>query len=58
MRVNMDIVKTFPMPIQRQVWEGVEIREADSDILLNFKQDHYAPAVGHLEVRRQVGGRM
>ena len=59
MEVQVDIVKNFPRPMQRQVWEGVEIREVSCDILLNSKQDHFAPAVGHMEVRRQVeGGRM
>ena len=50
----MDVVKTFPRPMQRQVWEGVEIREVDCDVLLNSKQDHYAPAVGRMEERREV----
>ena len=54
----MDVVKTFTRSMQRQVWEGVEIREASCDILMNSKQDHYAPAIGHLVVRRQVDDRV
>ena len=50
-------MKNFPRAMQRQVWEGVEIREAACDILLNSKQDHYAPAVGHMEMRRDIVGR-
>ena len=41
-------------PMQRQVWEGVEIREVSCDILLNSKQDHYVPVVGRMEERREA----
>ena len=54
MDIQVDVVKTFPRPMQRQVWEGVEIREVECDVLLNSKQDHYAPAVGRMEERREV----
>ena len=54
MDVKVDVVKNFPRPMQRQVWEGVEIREVSCDILLNSKLDHYAPAVGHMEERREL----
>jgi hypothetical protein len=54
MEIQVDVLKIFPMPKQRQVWEGVEIREVNCDVILNSKQDHYAPAVGHMEERREV----
>ena len=54
MGVKVDVLKNFPRPMQRQVWEGVEIREVSCNILLNSKLDHYAPAVGHMEERREV----
>ena len=56
-RVKVDVVKTFARSMQRQVSEGVEIREVSCDILMNSKQDHYAPAVGHLVDIRQVDDR-
>ena len=58
MKVQVDVVKNFDRSMQRQVWEGVEIREVSCDILMNSKQDHYAPAVGHMEVRRDVVDRV
>ena len=45
MEIQVDVVKNFPRPMQRQVWEGVEFREVDYDVLLYSKQDHYALAV-------------
>ena len=54
MKVQVDVIKNFPRPMQRQVWEGLEIREAKCDLILNSKQDHYAPVVGHMELRREV----
>ena len=30
MGVKVDVLKNFPRPMQRQVWEGVEIREVSS----------------------------
>ena len=54
MEIQVDVMKTFPRPMQRQVWEGVAIREVNCDVIMNSKQDHYAPAVGHMEERREV----
>ena len=54
MEVKVDVVKNFTRPMQRQVWEGVEIREVSCDILLNSKQDYYAPVVGLMEERREA----
>ena len=54
MEIQVDVLKNFPRPMQRQVWEGVEIREVNYDVILDSKQDHYAPAVGHMEERREV----
>ena len=50
----MDVLKNFPRPMQRQVWEGVDIREVSCDVLLNSKLDLYAPSEGHTEERREV----
>ena len=54
MEVKVDVVTNFTRPMQRQVWEGVAIREESCDILLNSKLDHYAPVVGRMEERREV----
>ena len=54
MELKVDVVKNFPRPMQRQVWEGVEIREVSCDILLNSKQDQYAPVVVRMEERREA----
>ena len=40
MEVKVDVVKNFPRPMQRQVWDGVEIREVSCDILLKSKLDN------------------
>ena len=50
MEIYVDVLKNFPRPMQRQI----EIMKVDCDVLLNSKQDHYAPAVGHMEERREV----
>ena len=54
MEVKVDFVKNFTRPMQRQVWEGVEIREVSCDILHNSKQDQYAPVVVRMEERREA----
>ena len=53
MAFKVDFLKTFPRQMQRQLLEGVEIMETSCDVLLNSKQDQYAPAV-----RREVGDRV
>ena len=52
----LSIVGCHSRPLERQIWEGVLIRkgERELDILLNSKQDHFAPAVGKLVVRHAV----
>ena len=54
---SLSIVGCHPRPLERQIWEGVLIRkgEKELDILMNSKQDHFAPAVGRLVVRHAVG---
>ena len=54
MEVKVDVVKNFTRPMQTQVWDGLEKREVLCDILLNSKQDHYAPVVGRMEERREA----
>ena len=47
---QIDVVKGFKRPLERQIWEGVEIHRAKPDILMNSKLDHYQPAVGRMVV--------
>ena len=47
---KVDVVKTFKRPMDRQIWEGVEIHGAKRDILMNSKLDHYQPAVGRIVI--------
>ena len=53
---KMALVGSFPKPLDRQVWEGILIRggEQNTDILMNNKLDHYAPAVGRMVIRNTV----
>ena len=50
-KFKFEVVKKFEKPLQRQVWEGVEIHSSGADILMNSKLDHYMPAVGRMVVR-------
>ena len=50
-KFQFEVVKKFEKPLQRQVWEGVEIHSSGADILMNSKLDHYMPAVGRMVVR-------
>ena len=52
--VKVDMVKNFPRPMQRQVWDGVEIREVSCDILLNSKLDHDTSSNGSHGRKREV----
>ena len=71
-KFKLTLVDTFEKPMEREVCEGVMIRrgEAEVDLVLNSKLDHYAPVVGRMvmsnsvregrrggEVRRGVAGR-
>ena len=53
----LSVVGCHPRPLERQIWEGVLIRkgERELDILMNSKQDHFAPAVGRVVVRHAIG---
>ena len=53
-RFKLSLVKKFKRPLERQVWEGVEIHKADVDIVMNSKLDHYQPAVGRMTIINQV----
>ena len=53
-RFKLSLVKKFKRPLERQVWEGVEIHKADVDIVMNSKLDHYQPAVGRMTITNQV----
>ena len=48
---KIDVVKCFKKPLERQIWEGVEIHSSTADIVMNSKQDHYGPAVGRMVVQ-------
>ena len=50
-KFQFEVVKKFEKPLQRQVWEGVEIHSSGADILMNSKLDHYMPTVGRMVVR-------
>ena len=45
---RVDVVKAFKRPLERQVWEGVEIHSSSAGVLMNSKLDHYQPAVGRM----------
>ena len=53
-RFKVDVVRKFKKPLQRQVWEGVEIHSSEAGILMNSKLDHYQPAVGRVEIRYEL----
>ena len=62
----MTLVDTYAKAMEREVCEGVVIRrgEAEVDLVMNSKLDHYAAAVGRMvmssgvrEGRRGAGGR-
>ena len=55
-KFKFSIARACDKPMLRQIHEGVEIRNAenDSDILMNSKLDHYAPAVGRVVITRAV----
>ena len=50
----LSLVKQFKKPLERQIWEGVEIHKANVDLLMNSKLDHYQPAVGRMVITNQV----
>ena len=50
---KFEIARSFRKPLERQVWEGVEIHSSKCDILMNSKLDHYQPAVGRMVVEFQ-----
>ena len=65
-RFKLTLVDTYAKAMEREVCEGVVIRrgEAEVDLVMNSKLDHYAPAVGRMvmssgvrEGRRGAGGR-
>ena len=51
---KLSLVKPFNKPLERQVWERVEIHQAQVDILMNSKLDHYQPIVGRMVITNQV----
>ena len=56
-RYKMNIVKAFKRPLERQIWEGVEIHGTHGPhkrILMNSKLDHYQPAVGRIIISNEV----
>ena len=54
---KFSVLGCHPRPLDRQIWEGVLIRQGEKElnVLLNSKQDHYAPAVGKVVIRNAVG---
>lgn len=51
---KVDIIKKFKSPLERQIWEGLEIHNSKPDILMNSKQDHYQPAVPRIIVSNRL----
>ena len=51
---RVDVVKRFRKPLERQVWEGVEIHASNAGIPMNSKLDHYQPAVGRMVMRNSL----
>ena len=48
---QFEVIKSFKKPLERQVWEGVEIHSSREDIIMNSRLDHYQPAVGRMVMR-------
>ena len=55
-KFKLTLVDTFEKPMEREVCEGVMIRrgEAEIDLVLNSKLDHYAPVVGRMVMSNSV----
>ena len=49
-KFKVDVMKRFQRPLERQLYEGIEIFRANADIVMNSKQDHYQPAIGRMVV--------
>ena len=54
-RYEVDVIKSFKKPMERQICEGVKIQNNEADIKMNSKQDHYKPAVGRMIMTYNVG---
>ena len=50
---KFEVAKAFRKPLERQVWEGVEIHSSGSDIPMNSRLDHHQPAIGRMVVQFQ-----
>ena len=57
MEYKLELVGHTSKPLERQSWEGCEIHGDQSDIIMNSKLDHYAPAVGRMVMERGVADR-
>ena len=53
-KFKMEVIKTFRKPLERQVWEGIEIHGADENILMNSKMDHYQSAIKSIVFTNQL----
>ena len=42
---KLERLNTYSKPVERQVCEGVEIHNDNSEIVMNSKLDHHLPAV-------------
>ena len=51
---KVDVLKSFKKPMERQLWEGVEIQTTDADVKMNSKRDHYQTAVGRMVVTYDI----
>ena len=53
-KFKVDVVRRFKRPLERQIWEGVEIHNAQANIQMNSKLDHYQPAVSRVIITNQL----
>ena len=55
-KFKLTLVDTYAKAMEREVCEGVVIRrgEAEVDLVMNSKLDHYAPAVGRMVISSGV----
>ena len=51
---TMEVISKFKTPLERQIAEGIEIYNSNSNITMNSKLDHYQPAFHRLIFTNQL----
>ena len=55
-KFKVDVMRRFKRPLERQLFEGIEIFRTNAEIVMNSKLDHYQPAVGRMVVTNTPTG--